>query len=239
MCYFFSTTGQLFRSAQRLSDVFSQSSSSDDQSAPLDPSLLHAGYENYISFARDLYQEYQSEVLEILGSFGFANEIDLFCCAESRSMNTSERGDTLHTVQYLLKAVFQKIREEFHDDTDSFQDMKAKAAACYFVAYTDQCKSEKRMLSFPWLFASTLLADCPVSSADARASDWNSKMKRKLRKLRTKIYRLLPAPGQLDPVALVTKCFQRACQTQNNHLVLLGEQLLVDWIDLATAKEQN
>ena len=239
MLCFSSTTGQLFRSAQHLNGVFSNSSDSDDKSPSLDRSLLHAGYKDYIDFARQLYQEYHSEVLEILGSFGFANEIDLFCCTESRSMNTSERGDTLYTVQYLLKAVFRYIREEFHDDTDSFQDKKAKAAACYFVAYTDQCKGDSRMLSFPWLFASTLLTDCPVSSADARASDWNSKMKRKLKKHSRTINRLLPARGQPDPMALVTRCFEKACQTHDKHLVLLGEQLLVYWIELAMAKEQN
>ena len=239
LSYFLYTTGKLFRTAQHLSDVFSSSSSSDDQSASLDPLLLHAGYEDYNDFARQLYKEYQSEVSEILGSFGFANEVDLFCCAESRSMNTSERGDTLYTVQFLLKAVFRYIRSEFSDDSDSFRDKKAKAAACYVVAYTDQGAPEKRMLSFPWLFASTLLADYPVSLADEIAFDSDSKVNEKLRKHSSTIKRLLPEHQQLGVLVLVTECFERACRAHDEELIEHGELLLAEWIKVVLESESN
>ena len=40
-------------------------------------------------------------MLEIINSYGFSNEIDLFCCVESQHMNANERSDIQHTLQIL------------------------------------------------------------------------------------------------------------------------------------------
>ena len=116
--------------------------------------------------AQELYHKYQLEMWEIISSYGFTNEIDLFCCMESRRMNANERSDTQQTIQVLLREVFGYIRRQFHENVQSFAESKSKAAACYYVAYTDTSAKNKQMLSFPWLFASQLLPHCDVEMND-------------------------------------------------------------------------
>lgn len=163
--------GKLFRSARRISDAFHKTFlSNPDNTIVLDEDLLHNDYEQHIDFAQSLYEQYQNELLEIIGSYGFSNEVDLFCCIDSCNMKANERSDIQQTARTLLKAVFQAIKQKFDDNIDSNHDAKAKASACYYVAYTDKSGKDKQMLSFPWLFASKLLADVDVVSIDEKTS---------------------------------------------------------------------
>ncbi|UJR10507.1 hypothetical protein I4U23_014710 [Adineta vaga] len=158
--------GKLFRSINRLMDTFSQSFIEEETFIDLDLTLLHKDYEKYTDFAEDLYKQYKFEMMEIIRSYGFSNEIDLFCCIESHNMKANERSDIQYTAQELLKAVFGDIRKQFLKDTSSFHEKKAKASACYFVAYNDHDTKDGRMLSFPWLFASQLLSDYSIDPED-------------------------------------------------------------------------
>ncbi|CAF4423467.1 unnamed protein product, partial [Adineta steineri] len=91
--------------AHHLTDTFSNANFDKNDLVLIDLALLHENFEKYIDFAQDLYRIYTYEMLEIMGAYGFSNEIDLFCCAESCNMDANERSDIQHTVQQLLNAV--------------------------------------------------------------------------------------------------------------------------------------
>ena len=225
--------GKLFRSAHHLTNAFSIKT----DAVLLDTTLLHDGYKEYIDFARDLYKQYKNEMLEIIGSYGFSNEIDLFCCVESCNMKANERSDIQHTVQEFLKAVFRDIRNRFHEDTMSFHQAKAKAAACYYVAYTDESGKNKCMLSFPWLFTSQLLSNYSINSEDEEENDFinstldsDSDIYQWLELQAPSLLNLLPNEDDLTLMELFEICFQKACDNNDermiNYIAMLIEQLI-------------
>jgi hypothetical protein len=170
---------------------------------------------------------------EIIGSYGFSNEIDLFCCVESRNMTANERSDTQQTAQELLRKVFQHIRNQFRDNNPSFS--KAKAAACYYVAYTDESAKDKRMLSFPWLFASQLLANCPSVSEDEETNDFmesslstDSPIHHWLIQQDKFIFNLLSNDDDddLSLIEILESCFQIGCETEHEQWINLAEMLI-------------
>ncbi|CAF3194281.1 unnamed protein product [Rotaria sp. Silwood2] len=226
--------GKLFRSARHLTDIYKNEFSNSNNGVFLNQTLLHNGYEEYIDSARNLYKQYQYEMLEIIGSYGFSNEIDLFCCIDSHNMKANERSDIQQTAKELLKAVFQIIQQKFRDDVVSFHKAKAKAAACYYVAYTDTHAKDKCMLSFPWLFASQLLAGYPIFSEDEQETndfientfDSDSNLYHYLKQQLPSLINLLPNENQFTFMELLEICFQNACATNNEQMIDHAEILI-------------
>ncbi|CAF3700922.1 unnamed protein product [Rotaria sordida] len=239
--------GKLFRSARRLSDTFKNLFLNNNNEIFLDKNLLHNGYEEYIDSARNLYKQYQYEMLEIIGSYGFSNEIDLFCCIDSHNMKANERSDIQQTAQELLRAVFQNIQKNFHDDLVSLHQAKAKAAACYYVAYTDTNDKDKSMLSFPWLFASQLLADYSVISEDEQQTNdfmentfiSDSILNDYLKQQLPSLINLLPNDNQFTFMELLEICFQNACATNNEQMINHAEMLIELLIKTAKTIHSN
>ncbi|CAF1528755.1 unnamed protein product, partial [Rotaria sordida] len=201
--------GKLFQSAHHLNDTFKNAFSNDSNEISLDRNLLHKGYAEYIDFAQ-----------KIIGSYGSSNEIDLFCCIESCNMKANERSNIQQTAQQFLKGVFQNVRKSFNNDLISYHKVKAKAAACYCVAYTDKSDKDKRMLSFPWLFAAPLLADYSIAFEDKETNDFmeyvfnsNSDLYHYLNQQLPSIRNLLPNNKQFTFMGLLEICFETACST--------------------------
>jgi hypothetical protein len=220
--------GKLFRSARHLSSTFSNTFPDTNYPITLDPTLLHEGYKDYIDFAQQLYQQYQYEMLEIIGSYGFSNEIDLFCCVESRNVNANERSDTQQTAKKLLNEVFQHIRKQFLDDNSSFFEAKAKAAG-YYVAYTDEIAKDKRMLSFPWLFASQLLAhfeDEETNDFMESSLSTNSPIYHWLNQQDPFIFNLPSNDDDLTLTEILEFYFQAEGETTNEQSINLAEMLI-------------
>lgn len=211
-----------------------------DNSKVFDPNFLHPGYKRYIDFAQKLYQKYQKEMLEIIGSYGFSNEIDLFCCVESMNMNANERSDIQQTAQMLLKEVFRHIRKEFLFNNQSHFEGQAKAAACYFVAYTDTSTKDKRMLSFPWLFPSQLLANYPPISDDEETNDFlntifnfNPDLYQWLDREAPIISRQVQRKVPCTIPELFEICFENIYQSQNNKAIEFIEMLIEKLINIS------
>jgi hypothetical protein len=179
-------------------------------------------------------------MLEIIGSYGFSNEIDLFCCVESCNMKANERSDIQHTAQELLKAVFRDIRSKFREDTMSFHEVKAKAAACYYVAYTDESGKDKRMLSFPWLFASQLLSAYSRMSEEEEANEFigstldsQSNIYQWLELQVPSLINLLPDEDNFTLMELFEVSFQKACDSNDEQMINHIETLLEKLIEIA------
>lgn len=222
-----------------MSDAFSKAFPSN-ATIPIYPNqtLLHDGYEEYLDSAQKLYEKYQLEMWEIISSYGFTNEIDLFCCVESRNVSSSDRSDIQQTVQPLLRAVFQHIRSEFWKNELIFTDAKSKAAACYYVAYHDTDSKNKQMLSFPWLFTSQLLVDCPMISEDEETIDYmetkinkHSRLYQWLRQEDGYIFSLLQRRGHWSLTDVFEQCFQLACDNRDEQMITLTEMLVEKLIE--------
>ncbi|CAF1110160.1 unnamed protein product [Adineta steineri] len=226
--------GILFRSAHHLTDTFSNANFDKNDLVLIDLALLHENFEKYIDFAQDLYRIYTYEMLEIMGAYGFSNEIDLFCCAESCNMDANERSDIQHTVQQLLKAVFCDIRNIFFNDAMSASEAKAKAAACYCVAYTDDNDTDERMLSFPWLFASQLLPDCPnnLEDEDEPILDYNSTIANWLKLYIPSLLNLIPNKDDLTFTEILEILFQKACDNRDKKMIDHAEKLIEQLIKI-------
>ena len=140
-------------------------------------------------------------------------------------MNASERGDTQQTAQQLLKAVFRHIRNQFRANNPTLAEAKAKAAACYYVAYTDDHAKDQRKLSFPWLFASQLLADYPTISDDGDTDD----------------YMCSPLSGdeEFTPTEILDFYFQNACETEHELWINRAEMLIEKLILFSKTIESN
>ncbi|CAF3390268.1 unnamed protein product [Rotaria sp. Silwood1] len=114
--------------------------------------------------------------------------------------------------------------ENFDDDVVSFHEAKAKAAACYYVAYTDTNVKDKSILSFPWLFTSQLLADYSVVSEDEAEindfmdntfnSDFN--LYHYIKQQLPSLLNLLSNDNQFTSMELLETCFQN----ENNSLIM-------------------
>ncbi|CAF3318159.1 unnamed protein product [Rotaria sp. Silwood2] len=149
-------------------------------------------------------------------------------------MKANERSDIQQTAKELLKAVFQIIQQKFRDDVVSFHKAKAKAAACYYVAYTDTHAKDKCMLSFPWLFASQLLAGYPIFSEDEQETndfientfDSDSNLYHYLKQQLPSLINLLPNENQFTFMELLEICFQNACATNNEQMIDHAEILI-------------
>ncbi|CAM4931896.1 unnamed protein product [Rotaria socialis] len=232
--------GKLFRSARSLSDsfnnVFPNRQNTNDEIL-LDNALLHNGYQEYVDAARSLYVRYQYEMFEIIGSYGFSNEIDLFCCIDSCEMKANERSDIQQTAQKLLKAVFRDIRQSFFDDIDPFQNSKAKASACYYVAYTDKSSKEQRMLSFPWLFASQLLANdtSMLENPFSLDSYWQCCLKKQFPSIRN----LRPNDNQFMFMELFDMYSKNASNTNDEQMINNAEILIKHLITAAKFIHSN
>ncbi|CAF0867516.1 unnamed protein product [Adineta ricciae] len=219
--------GKLFRSADRLAKVFQKLFTGEDDIIDLDLKLLHKDYEKYIDFAKNLYRRYRFEMFEIIRSYGFSNEIDLFCCMESRNVGANERSDVQYTAQELLKAVFADIRRRFLEDTRSPRELKAKASACYYVAYNDCSEEEERMLSFPWLFASQLLSDYSADSPEENISTvFNSNISHWWKSEAPRILKIFPKNEVFSCVKMLQVCLEKASTLHDEQLINYAEQLL-------------
>lgn len=238
--FLFGFIGKLFRSACRISESFKNKSFYDNNKVCLDKRLLHDGYITHFDFAQKLYKRYQNEMSEIIGSYGFSNEIDLLCCMDSCDVKGNERNDTQQTAKLLLKAVFNSIRERFQIDITSPKEAKARAAACYYVAYTDKTLEDKCMLSFPWLFASQLLVDEEFDGyieQDTFNSSLNT-YSRLPQQLSSAIY-LLPTNNHHIVEELLKVCFQKNYTRNNARMIQYAENLFDQLMEIAKTNHVN
>ncbi|CAF4208862.1 unnamed protein product, partial [Adineta steineri] len=134
----------------------------------------------------------------------------------------------------LVKAVFQDIRNIFFNDAISASEEKAKAAACYYVAYTDENPTDDRMLSFPWLFASQLLPDCPnnLEDEDELILGYNLKIFNWLKLHIPSLLNLIPNKDDFTFTKILEICFEKACDNQNEKMIDHAEKLIEQLIKI-------
>jgi hypothetical protein len=133
----------------------------------LDPFIYHPDYAKYLPEIKSLYKLYQNELLEFISLYRFQDEIDLFCRCESMDASAgSSEKDGLEASAYIeVKNLVDRITEDFcHEfrrrriDCDTCAEDKLTKAACAYIYIYEESnrlplKSNRRILSFPWLFS--------------------------------------------------------------------------------------
>lgn len=155
-----------------------------EPSLTLDPTIQHPLSKIQEKWARSLFSSYRETLRNIISVFNYQDEIDLFCRCEALDQLASGKQDLNISAGLELHRLIDTTRRHFYHDFDQLStDLKSKplhkepctrdrscenckeiklarAAACYYVCYSQAAKqstkARSRILSFPWLFGSLL-----------------------------------------------------------------------------------
>ena len=173
-----------------------------EPSLTLDPDLNHPLAKRQTPWARSLFSMYQENLRNIISVFNYQDEIDLFCRCEALTQLSSGKQDLNISAGLELQRLTDTTRRHFYYAFDQLKidanvkplhdgpcprdqsclqckEIKlARAAACYYVCYSQAAKqstkARSRILSFPWLFGS-LLAELKSKNQDSNNSSNRSK----------------------------------------------------------------
>jgi hypothetical protein len=155
-----------------------------EPSLTLDSTIQHPLSKDQERWARSLFSFYRESLKTIISVFNYQDEIDLFCRCEPLDQLASGKQDLNISAGLELQRLIDTTRRHFYYDFDqlsldrtvkplhrdpctgdrlcnSCKEIKlARAAACYYVCYSQAAKqstkARSRILSFPWLFGSLL-----------------------------------------------------------------------------------
>ena len=146
------------------------------------PSLLVPNFQKYQEEAKELYEEYSSQLLTLMNLYGIETEAELLsgCFLKLHSRLVREKVEIAEIVSRIMTKIRGNFRSKFfkefdlHDENREVveiisEEMQRKASAWYFVAYShkqaanaaendpDETPS-KQFLSFPWLVDDVMLS---------------------------------------------------------------------------------
>ncbi|CAF4363869.1 unnamed protein product [Rotaria sp. Silwood2] len=171
-----------------------------EPSLTLDPDLNHPLAKSETRWARNLFSMYRENLRNIISVFNYQDEIDLFCRCEALDQVASGKQDLNISAGLELQRLIDTTRRHFYHSfeqlrTDSnfkplhdnpctrdsscseCEEIKlARAAACYYVCYSQAAKqstkARSRILSFPWLFG-TLLTELKKRKQNSNSNNNN------------------------------------------------------------------
>lgn len=146
------------------------------------PYLLVPYFQKYQEEAKELYEEYSSQLLTLMNLYGIETEAELLsgCFLKLHSRLGREKVEIAEIVSRILAKIRGNFRSKFFKEFDLdeenreadeviSEEMQRKASAWYFVAYshkqaTDAAENDpdetpsKQFLSFPWLVDDVMLS---------------------------------------------------------------------------------
>ena len=197
--------GNLYRRCRKFKDTASEKHS---QKMRVDSSFLLYGHAEYIDNAREVYQQYRTEMEALMRLYGIETEAEVFtgCFLKLRNRLRKEKTEIAEIVGERLFAMRSGFRREFFsefeydgqslvDSTEISNEMLLKASAWYQVAYTHAHDHEddsdpvhgKRLLGLPWFINDIMLAikerKEPPCSISAQALDISTMVGQSLTKM--------------------------------------------------------
>ncbi|CAF3348810.1 unnamed protein product [Rotaria sp. Silwood1] len=173
-----------------------------EPSLTLDPDLNHPFSKSQTPWAKKLFSMYRENLRNIISVFNYQDEIDLFCRCEALDQLASGKQDLNISAGLELQRLIGTTRRHFyhifdqlsidsnlkppHDNsctrnsscTECEEIKLARAAACYYVCYSQAAKqstkARSRILSFPWLFG-TLLSELKKRHQISNSNNYISK----------------------------------------------------------------
>ena len=182
----------------------------------LDNDLLVDGYQLYAEEAESVYRSYKLFLREILVAYSLRSEAELMigrAVTWSEAMNVD--GDlSAKTIQAAKSGLYERFRDVFyrHMTKAKSEDVKRKASAWYYVAYSDS--KSKPCLSFPWLVLRDVLSSIkkeaneinPVSSSAGTKVDTKYGVSAQKLFMQFKDNLLDDQKEKLSVVKLIEKC---------------------------------
>lgn len=148
----------------------------------IDPALLVPHFQNYQEEAKELYEEYSSQLQTLMNLYGIETEAELLsgCFLKLHSRLGREKVEIAEIVGQVLTKIRGNFRsrffKEFYLNEDKrgadeviSEEMQQKASAWYYVAYCNKKATDavenapdetpsKQFLSFPWLVDDVMLS---------------------------------------------------------------------------------
>ena len=197
--------GKLYRRCRKFKDTASEKHS---QKMRVDSSFLLSGHAEYIDKAREVYDQYRTEMEALMRLYGIETEAEVFtgCFLKLRNRLRKEKTEIAEIVGERLFDMRSRFRREFFrefendgqsllDSTQISNKMFLKASAWYQVAYTHAHEHEddsdpvhgKRLLGLPWFINDIMLAikerKEPSCSISAQALDVRTMVGQSLAKM--------------------------------------------------------
>ena len=197
--------GKLYRRCRKFKDIASEKHC---QKMRVDSSFLRSGHAKFIDKAREVYEQYRTEMEALMRLYGIETEAEVFtgCFLKLRNRLRKEKTEIAEIVGERLFAIRSEFRREFfrefdHDgqwlveSTQISNEMLLKASAWYQVTYTHAHEHEddsdpvhgKRLLGLPWFINDVMLAikgrKEPPGSISAQALDVNTMVGQSLTRL--------------------------------------------------------
>lgn len=146
------------------------------------PYLLVPNFQKYQEEAKELYDEYSSQLLTLMNLYGIETEAELLsgCFLKLHSRLGREKVEIAEIVNRIMTKIRGNFRNRFFKEFDLdeenpeavgiiSEEMQQKASAWYFVAYghkqaTNAVENDpdethsKQFLSFPWLVDDVMLS---------------------------------------------------------------------------------
>ena len=185
--------GKLYRRCRKFKDTASEK---HNQKMRVDSVFLLSGQDEFIDKAREVYEQYRTEMEALMRLYGIETEAEVFtgCFLKLRNRLRKEKTEIAEIVGERLFAIRSEFRREFFrefdhdgqslvDSTQISNKMLLKASAWYKVAYTHAHEHEddsdpvhgKRLLGLPWFINDVMLAikerKEPPGSISAQALD--------------------------------------------------------------------
>lgn len=173
-----------------------------EPSLSLDHDLNHELARTETRWAKSLFFMYRENLRNIISVFNYQDEIDLFCRCEALDQSAPGKQDLNISAGLELQRLVETTRRHFYFQFDqlsndpnakpphegactrnntctSCEELKlGRAAACYYVCYSESAKestkARSRILSFPWLFG-RLLAQLKKRKQNSNSDTVNSK----------------------------------------------------------------
>lgn len=146
------------------------------------PYLLVPNFQKYQEEAKELYEEYSSQLITLMNLYGIETEAELLsgCFLKLHSRLGREKVEIAEIVSRIMTKIRENFRSRFFKEFDLgeenrevvgiiSEEMQRKASAWYFVAYshkqtTNAAENEPnetpsmQFLSFPWLVDDVMLS---------------------------------------------------------------------------------
>ena len=168
--------GKLYRRCRKFKDTASEK---HEQKMRVDSSFLLSGHGEYIDEAREVYEQYRTEMEALMRLYGIETEAEVFtgCFLKLRNRLRKEKTEIAEIVGERVFAIRSEFRRNFFRDFDQdgqslvesaqvSNEMLLKVSAWYQVAYTHAHEHEddsdpvhgKRLLGLPWFINDVMLA---------------------------------------------------------------------------------
>ena len=155
--------GKLFREVKDIAPRTSSIKSFTREVArrSYDPDMEVDGFEDYIDDAFDFKSLYDYKLGNLMDYYGIKTEAEILSGSIMNMSKSFDRRKDAEAVGYAMRSLRKEVRTWFNNkgmEADSdFDDLSAKASACYYVTYhpsywgrCNEVMGRDHFISFPW-----------------------------------------------------------------------------------------